>query len=212
MTVEAINTCCEGHICDNCYRCKHGFCCRKDMPDYHPPSFGDWTEPVFGEMAVLAADGDEVECHVCGKHYRSLPIHVFRTHGIWPYEYKILFGLNLGTALVGKSTSAKHSATARAMIATGRLIPGGPERLPTAEQLSFIASRKRTPQGLRNAKAAAIKRGENPEFGAKISRTMRAKRPTLICERCGNSFVRENPKRSKRYCTRKCGLRIGNKA
>jgi len=57
--------------------------------------------PCYGELGVLADDGDKAQCHICGKWFRHLGNHTSRTHGITPEDYKEAFGLNRQTGLIG---------------------------------------------------------------------------------------------------------------
>ena len=56
------------------------------LPRDQLPGPGEWDGPVFGELGVLAVDGDRVRCHACGRWYRSLAAHVVtrRTGGTQP--------------------------------------------------------------------------------------------------------------------------------
>jgi hypothetical protein len=108
---------CPDHPCDECYLCRRRRCCRQDRPDF--PRFGDWTEPVYGELGVLElADDDRVVCHVCGRAYHSLDHHARQAHDLWPEEYKVLFGLGRGRALESPSLRAR-----RRVLAEERLRP-----------------------------------------------------------------------------------------
>ena len=97
-SVAASSSSCPDHPCDECYLCRRRRCCRQDRADF--PKFGDWTEPVYGAPGVLTLDEDDkVVCHVCGKAYNALDHHARQAHGLWPEEYKVLFGLERGRAL-----------------------------------------------------------------------------------------------------------------
>lgn len=49
---------------------------------------------TFGEIGKLNDDGEKIQCHLCGKRYSLLAIHIVRTHGLTCEEYKEKFGLN----------------------------------------------------------------------------------------------------------------------
>ena len=70
------------------------------------PELGDWDGPIYGQLGVLACDGDRVECHACGRWYRLLASHVIQTHGLSPAEYRAIFGLKVTTGLAGPSVKA----------------------------------------------------------------------------------------------------------
>ncbi len=59
-----------------------------------------------GEMKVLA-DGELVECHVCGEPVRSVGHHARWRHGLSPAEYRERFGLNRQTPLCAPAYSLK---------------------------------------------------------------------------------------------------------
>lgn len=98
---------CEGHPCDNCYTCRQGRCCKRDLPGYHLPALGDWDGPVFGRLGVLQTDGEKVECHCCGKWFGNLGSHVSASHGMCADEYRAIFGLRQSTALIGPQMRAR---------------------------------------------------------------------------------------------------------
>lgn len=76
------------------------------------PQLGDWQGPIFGELGVLAADGDRVQCHCCGMWFKFLASHVFQRHGLLADEYRAMFGLMRRTGLVGTATKAAKRAAA----------------------------------------------------------------------------------------------------
>mgnify|MGYP001566027918 CR=1 FL=1 len=49
--------------------------------------------PCFGERGVLTQFGRKVQCHICGKTYLMLGLHVRLTHEMSVQEYKREFGL-----------------------------------------------------------------------------------------------------------------------
>jgi len=104
---------CAGHACDQCSICRRGRCCRRDRPDYRLPTLGDWKEPIVGQLGVLATDGEKVRCHICGRYFRYLANHVWRTHDMWADQYRAFFGLNVTTGLVGPATRALQAQIAR---------------------------------------------------------------------------------------------------
>lgn len=98
---------CEGHRCDNCYVCRQGKCCKRDVPGYRLPALGDWDGPVFGKLGVLQSDGEKVECHCCGLWFGNLGSHVAARHGMSANEYRASFGLRQSTSLIGPQTRAR---------------------------------------------------------------------------------------------------------
>lgn len=85
--------------------------------------------PPAGTL-VYDDDGGRVQCHVCGRFYRSLVIHV-RTHGLDAARYKKRFDLARGASLLSPATTAKQraAALARDQGAIGRAnLPEGSSR------------------------------------------------------------------------------------
>lgn len=69
----------------------------------------------FGYQGVVMYDDqdDKLQCHICGKLFSSLGVHVFRTHKMLSDDYKMEFGLTLRTPLCSVSISRGRSKTAR---------------------------------------------------------------------------------------------------
>ena len=164
-------SCCVGHDCDGCRTCRHGRCCKRDLPNYHLPEFGSWEGPVFGALGVLDDDGEHVQCHVCGELFRALARHLWAAHGIWSAEYKAYFGLNNSQGLVGGATSALLAASRLRLIAEGKLMSPADARFAnvTTEQLREVASRPRRLQTRLDEKRGGVVRG------AKISAALRGR-------------------------------------
>lgn len=66
-------------------------------------------EGGYGYQGVLLEQEDtgKLQCHICGKHFMSLPGHIYFKHGLTADEYKKQVGLNLGTPIVSESISKK---------------------------------------------------------------------------------------------------------
>lgn len=80
-----------------------------------------WEEgrQYYGELGTLRHDGDRVQCHVCGRWFKTLGVHTLIIHGLSEEEYKKVFGLNLQTGLVGLGLTAQRSAVAKRRIREG---------------------------------------------------------------------------------------------
>lgn len=159
---------CAGHPCDNCTTCQRGRCCRRDNPTYTLPDLGAWDGPIYGDLGVLADDGEKVQCHCCGAYYHALPVHVYRAHDVTVDEYKALFGLPRQRGLTGPASHAKRHAS---MKARGFDIASVGFR-PTPEQRSAYASvarRRATRRAMGRAKKGTTqgqgkKRGSSSAF------------------------------------------------
>ena len=136
--VIATEGCCKGHPCDNCKTCQSGRCCRRDNPNYKLPGLGEWDGPIYGELGVLACDGEKQQCHACGEWFTGLIHHAWGAHDLLAREYKATFGLNMKTALVGPGVSARLSAYHKAQTDPF----GGKRHDNTPEFMSSIAPRR----------------------------------------------------------------------
>lgn len=65
----------------------------------------------YGYLGVVMYDEDEdkVQCHICGKWFSALGLHVKSAHKTEVDNYKMDHGLSLRTALCSKSLSRSHS-------------------------------------------------------------------------------------------------------
>lgn len=122
---------CAGHPCDNCRICRSGRCCRRDNPDYKLPGLGEWDGPIYGELGVLADDGQKVECHCCGEWFVGLGHHIVQ-HDLTKEEYKAIFGLSRNRGLAAP-------ATIRALSEKKKNEPNNRERM-SAMAKAFLAT------------------------------------------------------------------------
>jgi hypothetical protein len=155
---------------------------------------GDVAE-IHGEPGVLAIspDGDQVQCHICGKWYVNLAGHVQQTHGLTADEYKEEFGLNRRTALVGASLSAIRSATAYrtglGRIGQAHLVPGSHPAARRTEARLRIAEVKR-----REGRPNALLHAQEVALADLVDAT---------CQDCGATFQVARARATvRRYCDR----------
>lgn len=73
------------------------------------PPFMNYTKG-FGYLGVILQDKTtgKIQCHLCGKLFKSVSKHIWHKHEINDFEYKLDVGLNNTTPLVCESTSKKH--------------------------------------------------------------------------------------------------------
>lgn len=65
---------------------------------------------MYGQIGVLEYDSeDKIQCHICGRWYRGLNNHVWKTHGWTADDYREEFGLNRGQSLICEGTRQKLS-------------------------------------------------------------------------------------------------------
>lgn len=77
--------------------------------------FYGYKEPLkkfqggFGYHGVLtySKDKGKVQCHICGRLFKSLSNHITRCHGLTAKEYKFKTGLAQTTALISEETREK---------------------------------------------------------------------------------------------------------
>ncbi|MBA7662761.1 hypothetical protein ES703_70794 [subsurface metagenome] len=64
---------------------------------------------IYGDVGIVAYDPieDLLQCHLCGKWFRSLGTHVQRAHGWTADDYREEFGLNRGHGLICEGTREK---------------------------------------------------------------------------------------------------------
>lgn len=143
--------------------------------------------PIFGSFGNLRVVGDRVECHICGRLYRSVGVHATQAHGLPADEYREVFGLARSHALEGPATKARRREHGHRMVeAYGsrltvgvramRSVPRGrPMRLETLIE-------KRT---VRDPKQAATKRRDVCQRGHSMAgayvRPSDGKRRCRVC-------------------------------
>lgn len=179
---------CAGHHCDQCRTCRSGHCCRRDNPNYTLPEMGSWEGATYGDLGVLVDDGARVECHCCGKWFRTLARHIWHAHDLTTHEYRALFGLGKRRGLCSAAVSAAQAEVqrkrmpevmAKLAIARDALAARTPEQ---------IYADRHQPLRLETRKAVSQGRG-----GIK----------TNICQTCGGSFSGYWVKR-RRACSPEC--------
>jgi predicted transcriptional regulator len=72
--------------------------------------------PYFAPLGELPYDPDDdrVQCHLCGRWYRSIgSSHLYRVHGWTLDDYRDAFHLPMGTPTVAPGVSASLAAEAR---------------------------------------------------------------------------------------------------
>jgi hypothetical protein len=137
-----------------------------------------WEGPMYGALGVRTFDDDKMECHVCGRCYRSVAGHAVQAHGLPAHKYKELFGLSDCRGLVGKATHdlMAHNAMRAGQPALRALIKHGPP--DRAAGLRGAHAVKRTEFG---RSVGARLRGVplSAEHRAKSSATRLQRRPEL---------------------------------
>ncbi len=66
---------------------------------------------IYGDVGIVTYDPieDKLQCHLCGKWFRGLGVHVVVAHGWTADDYREEFGLNRQQALICEGTREKLS-------------------------------------------------------------------------------------------------------
>lgn len=78
-----------GVVCDKCYQRERRSTVTYPLPEYGEVGYSPEGKPI---------------CHICGKAYDKLMIHVYQIHGMSHDEYKKEFGLDLGKGLMSEES------------------------------------------------------------------------------------------------------------
>jgi hypothetical protein len=82
--------------------------------------FAPWryAQPTHAEFGSLTEENGRLVCHVCGRAYAFLAVHVRRTH-MSVDDYKEMFGLNRDTGLVAGAVRTRMVESAAQRYAAG---------------------------------------------------------------------------------------------
>jgi predicted transcriptional regulator len=89
----------------------------------------DSALPPYGAI-VTSDDGSQIQCHVCGRWFRQLPMHTTRLHGLNAAAYKEQYGLARGASLLSPHTAELQRQASIARDQAGKGIPFGPDNRP----------------------------------------------------------------------------------
>lgn len=67
-----------------------------------------WDGPYYGEFGTLADNGQHVQCHVCGKWFHHMAMHINAKHGLNADAYRSAFGLTQNTKLASQPYREKR--------------------------------------------------------------------------------------------------------
>lgn len=56
------------------------------------------SHPNYGKV-IKSSDG-MVVCHICGEKFRKLGAHIVQKHDMTSWQYKVMFGLDVGKGLI----------------------------------------------------------------------------------------------------------------
>jgi hypothetical protein len=126
--------------------------------DQHRPSpvplvQPDGALPPYGAIAI-SDDGAQIQCHVCGRWFGQLPIHITRMHGMNAATYKEHFGLARSTSLLSTRTAALQRQAAIARDQAHQGVPFGPANPPPKRTgiENRLSSKVRSSQAHKGAK------------------------------------------------------------
>jgi hypothetical protein len=89
----------------------------------------DSALPPYGEL-VTSDDGTQIQCHVCGRWFGQLPIHIARMHGLNAAAYKACYDLARSASLLSPHTAALQRQAAIARNQAHKGVPFGPDNPP----------------------------------------------------------------------------------
>ncbi len=94
------------------------------VPLYQPKGPLTAVEAGFGYKGTLLYDraNGRVQCHVCGRWYRSVGVHAAMIHKMLAREYKLAYGLRHRTALCGEATRVSLVKNYESRLADGSMI------------------------------------------------------------------------------------------
>lgn len=153
------------------------------------PSLGQWDGPIYGRLGGLQRDETSVQCHACGGRFAFLPGHLGRAHDLTCDEYRAIFGLNKGAALVSLGLSATHQERALRMRTAGRLhnvSPWAMEHLTT----EWLSHRSRTRKTRLETRVLLDSREHREKRSRAISEARGGKRQRtcVVCEAAFGSY------------------------
>ena len=131
---------------------------KKHRPAPEPISRGDL--PPMGKM-VFSADGTKVQCHVCGRWYGALNMHL-RVHDLDGAAYKEEFGIARTASMLPPVTQEKYrqATIARDQGSIGR------DYLPPAKGRAIGIKNRLSTQ----VDASVVRKGVNLRGGEKLKR------------------------------------------
>lgn len=136
--------------------------------------------PFYAPMGEVAADGDLVTCHLCGRSLRSVTAHL-RAHGWTKAAYGEAFGLERGQSLEGQDTQKRRAAAFTPRLVFDPAIRAGSaagRQRARAGDLTRDAVRAATGRPVpeqRRRKAAAARAAMPPELVARANRDRAAR-------------------------------------
>lgn|GEM_PF-6366494 len=181
---------------------------------------GDWDGPLFGQLGVLHLEDGKIECHCCGRWYRFLATHVWRTHEISADEYRALFGLTARHGLVSPDMSERLRRTALRTLRPyyeraadlARSIPFEQRsahahrrrlRLETRLDPKWQDARRRVAQGQAERTRAWYRALDPASRSAFLARIRRPRTPAT-CVVCGQQFYSASHGPRAKTCSLAC--------
>lgn len=124
------------------------------------------TEMPYGEFGVLAvdADGERLQCHLCGAWKRSLAHHVLRAHQMSAEDYRAYAGLNRQTRLFAPALREEVRARTADLIA--RLRAEGKLRRWDEDPDKLAAAKAAAVETLRDGLSAEARRNQSERWDA----------------------------------------------
>lgn len=135
----------------------------------------------FGEIGKLNEEGEKVQCHICGKYFRNLGLHVSRGHKIMCDEYRETYGLSRNFALCSEAFSAiqrdNHGERIAALGEKGR----SKIAVQTREQLQALAHMPRRKSTSIKNRAARIRENSSARLQTPEARAKALQKHRITC-------------------------------
>jgi hypothetical protein len=112
---------------------KRAYNADRGHPERTTPAPRPQDDPDLPPYGTMILDDDRVQCHVCGRFFRSLASHI-RRHGLSPDQYREHYEISTSSSLLSPVTRQRFrdNAIRRNLAALGTPIPEGgiPGRQP----------------------------------------------------------------------------------
>lgn len=152
---------------------------------YVAEKYEDLRRNMYGEIGAVRIDDDQMQCHICGKWYKSVGLHSVYAHELTADEYREAFGLNHQQGLVSPRLSERLRRNVQQ-----RYIDH-PEQLE-----KFKESTKKIPVESKR-KAGGFER--RPQLRKKYEEN----RVSFVCKQCGKRIKSHDSSR-RSFCSQTC--------
>jgi hypothetical protein len=156
-----------------------------------------YEQPSFGEFGRVEEVDGKLVCHLCGRLYRGLNVHVLQAHGMPATEYRETFRLNVGYGLVSSPLKRRMGENARRNLPKKFLEHAG--KVPRDRALAGAKTPPSDQWRINHGEAARRRRGVplSDEQRVRQSETMLA-RSDELSERTRQQWAARSPEERSR--------------